>query len=243
MIKSVFITGASGQIGRAAAEAFAQKGYELYLAGNRRYDDLVTFASELEKNCSVKCTCIKLDVKNSLNINEVFKDIFNNGNTIDILVNCAGISKVGLFHDMTDTGWDEIIATNLSSVFYCCRAIAPHMISKKAGRIINISSVFGIYGASCEAAYSATKGAINAFTRSLGKELAPSNIQVNAIAFGAIDTSMNDNLSPEEKNALCEEIPAGRFSSAREAGEFIETVASSPSYLNGQVLQFDGAWI
>ncbi len=243
MAKTIFITGASGQIGMAAANAFAKEGCSLFLTGNKRYTELTEFASSLEKEYSVKCTCIKLDVKNPLNINEVFKNIFNNGQSIDVLVNCAGISKVGLFHDMSDEEWNEIIATNLSSVFYFCRAVAQQMISKKSGKIINISSVFGIYGASCEAAYSATKGAINAFSRSLAKELAPSNIQVNAIAFGAIDTTMNDNLNPDEKNALCEEIPAGRFATAKEAGDFIKTIAFSPDYLNGQVIQFDGAWI
>ena len=163
MAKTIFITGASGQIGMAAANAFAKEGCSLFLTGNKRYTELTEFASSLEKEYSVKCTCIKLDVKNPLNINEVFKNIFNNGQSIDVLVNCAGISKVGLFHDMSDEEWNEIIATNLSSVFYFCRAVAQQMISGKSGKIINISSVFGIYGASCEAAYSATKGAINAF--------------------------------------------------------------------------------
>ena len=116
------------------------------------------------------------------------------------------------------------------------------MIHKKNGCIVNVSSVFGIYGASCEAAYSATKGAINAFSKSMAKELAPSNIRVNAVAFGAIDTQMNQNLTAEERATLEEEIPSGRYGTPEEAGAFLLQVAASPAYLTGQVLSFDGGW-
>lgn len=239
----VIITGASGGIGHGAALAFAKKGYNLALIGNSHYDELCRFTSDLIDNFSIDAAAFNSNVGDADEVHEAFNAIWKHFPAIDILVNCAGISKVGLFHDMSIADWNEIISTNLSSVFYCCREAAPFMIHMQRGKIINISSVFGIYGASCEAAYSATKGGINAFTRSLGKELAPSNIQVNAIAFGAIDTVMNDNLTADEKSALSEEIPAGRFADANEAGEFVVTVAESPSYLNGQIIQFDGAWI
>ena len=117
------------------------------------------------------------------------------------------------------------------------------MIHEKDGRIINISSVWGLVGASCEVAYSATKGAINSFTKALAKELAPSNISVNAVALGAIDTRMNSNLSAEDRLSLCEEIPAGRMASPEEAADFISTISKSPSYFTGEVIKFDGAWI
>ena len=127
---------------------------------------------------------------------------------LDVLINNAGISFVGLLQDMSDAQWSEILNTNLSSVFYCCRSAIGHMVSQKSGKIINISSVWGVSGASCEVAYSATKGRINAFTKALAKELAPSNVQVNAVACGAIDTEMNRFLEEDELIALIEEIPA-----------------------------------
>ena len=130
---------------------------------------------------------------------------------VDILINNAGIAWFGLLTDMTDNDWDKILATNLSSVFYCSRAAIPYMVSKKCGKILNISSMWGTIGASCEVAYSATKSGIHGLTRALAKELAPSNIQVNAIACGVIDTEMNGRLNEEERQDLMDEIPSGRF--------------------------------
>ena len=163
--------------------------------------------------------------------------------SLDVLVNNAGISYIGLFQDMTPDEWNHILNTNLTSVFNCCRLAIPMMVSRKSGRILNISSVWGICGASCEVAYSATKGGINAMTRALAKELAPSSIQVNAIACGAIDTEMNQFLDEEERNALLEEIPAGRMGRAEEVGKLAYQLGSENSYLTGQIIQLDGGWI
>ena len=128
---------------------------------------------------------------------------------VEILINNAGISHIGLLSDMTDEEWSRLIATNLSSAFYCCREAIPHMVSKKSGKILNVSSMWGRSGASCEAAYSASKAGIQGLTQALAKELAPSNIQVNAIAFGVIDTDMNRMLDAEERRALAERsLPA-----------------------------------
>ena len=139
--------------------------------------------------------------------------------------------------------WRTILDTNLSSVFYCCRAVIPMMLKNGQGKIINISSIWGIHGASCEVAYSATKGAVNSFTKALAKELAPSNIQVNAVSFGFIDTDMNAKLSPEEIQDFADSyIPAGRIATAEEAAEFISTVATAGSYCTGQLLGFDGGY-
>ena len=162
--------------------------------------------------------------------------------SLDVLVNNAGISYIGLFQDMTPDEWNHILNTNLT-FFNCCRLAVPMMVSRKSGRILNISSVWGVCGASCEVAYSATKGGINAMTRALAKELAPSSIQVNAIACGAIDTEMNQFLDEEERNALLEEIPAGRMGRAEEVGKLAYQLGSEDSYLTGQIIQLDGGWI
>lgn len=133
--------------------------------------------------------------------------------------------------------------TNVTSAFLCARAAIPYMLRRKSGSIINVSSVWGCVGASCEAAYSASKGAVNALTRALAKELAPSGIAVNAVACGAVDTDMNACFSPEERQEIAEEIPAGRFALPSEAADLIYTLAERPSYLTGQIIRLDGGWI
>ena len=139
--------------------------------------------------------------------------------------------------------WNNCINTNLSSVFYTSKLCIPQMIQKKQGHIINISSVWGNVGASCEVAYSASKGGVNAFTKALAKELAPSGIQVNAIAFGLIDTDMNAHLTDEDKVELTNEIPMGRAGSIEDAGKMVLSILSSPSYMTGQIISMDGGWL
>ena len=173
----------------------------------------------------------------------LFQEIEGSFGPLDILINNAGISQIGLLQDMEFEEWDQLIASNLSSVFHCCKLAIPGMVRKQCGKIINISSVWGVCGASCEAAYSASKGGVNALTRALAKELAPSNIQVNAVACGAIDTDMNRFLSPGEREALLMEIPAGRMGRPEEAAELVFRLTEAPSYLTGQVIRLDGGWI
>ena len=173
----------------------------------------------------------------------MFTCIYEKYDALDVLVNNAGIAHIGLFTDMTNEEWNRLLQTNLSSVFYCCHAAVPNMVSKKSGKIINISSMWGSVGASCEVAYSATKSGVHGLTRALAKELAPSNIQVNAIACGCIDTSMNAQLDTEERSSLEEEIPAGRFGSPQEIADFVMKLADSPSYLTGQIIGMDGGFI
>ena len=162
---------------------------------------------------------------------------------IDVLINNAGIASIGLLTDMDIEDWNRILSTNLTSVFSTCRCAVPCMVHNKQGKIINISSVWGIVGASCEVAYSACKGGVNAFTRALAKELAPSNIQVNAIACGVIDTDMNACFSPEERRELEDEIPAGRYGTPEDVAELAFSLAAGHSYLTGQVITLDGGWI
>ena len=183
------------------------------------------------------------DVGNAGDVRRVFRQICDVRGGLDILVNNAGISYVGLLTDMSDADWERTIETNLSSIFYCSRAAIPYMVSKKQGKIINISSMWGRVGASCEAAYSAAKAGVNGLTMALAKELAPSNIQVNAIACGVIDTAMNACFSEEERQTLMDEIPAGRFGTPEETARLVLDLAENHPYLTGQVIGFDGGFI
>ncbi len=162
---------------------------------------------------------------------------------VDVLVNNAGISYVGLLTDMSYLEWQQVINTNLSSCFITCKHVIPSMVSKKNGKIINISSVWGNVGASMEVAYSASKGGMNSFTKALAKELAPSNIQVNAIACGVIDTDMNKCFREEDMEALIEEIPADRIGKAEEVAKLALQLCIGNEYLTGQIITLDGGWI
>ena len=172
-----------------------------------------------------------------------FHEIETKLGSIDILINNAGISCFGLLQDTTPEQWDAMITSNLNSVFYCSKLAIPEMLSKKSGKILSISSVWGNVGASMEVPYSTTKGAINAFTKALAKELGPSNIQVNAIACGMIDTEMNAVLSEDDITAITEEIPAGRMGTPEEVAELAFAITKKNDYLTGQIITLDGGWI
>lgn len=241
--KTVLITGASGGIGRAAALAFARtKRYNLVLGCCRNEEALRAYNDTLVDTYGVTSVVVRANVGDRAEVEHLFSEAEKAFGGVDILINNAGISFVGLLTDMTDADWDQILATNLSSCFYCSRRAIPYMLHQKDGRIINVSSVWGNAGASCEVAYSATKGGVNAMTKALAKELAPSGIQVNAAAFGCIDTEMNGHLSEEDKAELSYEIPMGRFAAPEEAGNFLLALAESERYLTGQILTFDGGW-
>ncbi|MBQ4537679.1 MAG: SDR family NAD(P)-dependent oxidoreductase [Lachnospiraceae bacterium] len=239
MTKSVLITGASRGIGKATACRFAEAGYDLYLTCISSIDSLNVFAAELSAAYSVSCIAIQADMGNFEDVKKVFSQIED----LDILINNAGISHVGLLSDMTPAEWQHIMNTNLNSCFYTAKLAIPLFLKKHSGKIINVSSVWGNVGASMEVAYSASKGGINAFTKALAKELAPSNIQVNAIAFGAIDTDMNACFSKEDLQNLASEIPTDRLGTATEAAQMIYSVTQTPEYLTGQVITMDGGWI
>jgi 3-oxoacyl-[acyl-carrier protein] reductase len=162
--------------------------------------------------------------------------------SLDVLINNAGISYVGLLTDMSPTEWHKVMHTNLDACFYTSKLAVPLMLQNHSGRIINISSVWGNVGASMEVAYSASKGGANTFTKALAKELAPSNIQVNAIACGLIDTDMNKCFSPEDLEAVTAEIPADRMGSPEEIAKLTYQLATAPTYLTGQIITIDGGW-
>lgn len=243
MSKTALITGASRGIGAATARLLAQSHPVIGIISRNQDGALEQLASEIIGHTSCTCIAYSGDVSDYSFVREVIADLAVRGGGIDTIVNNAGISLVGLFQDTTPEQFQHILQTNLTSVYNVCHAALPGMIQKQAGKILNVSSVWGIVGASCEVAYSATKGAINSMTKALAKELAPSHIAVNAVAFGAIDTTMNNHLSPEEKQTLCEEIPAGKMATPEEAALCIKHLLDMPEYFNGEVVKFDGGWI
>lgn len=238
----VLITGSSRGIGRAAALVFASHGHPVVINCKKDRERLLETQKEIEA-LGAPCLAVFADVGDEEDCARLFSKAEQAFGPVGILVNNAGISHVGLFQDMSLSEWNRIIQTNLTSVFLCCREAVPSMIRQGAGSIVNISSVWGVSGASCEAAYSASKGGVGAFTQALAKELAPSHIQVNALACGAIDTEMNEFLSEEDRQALEDEIPAGRMGKPEEAGETIFRLATASPYLTGQIIRLDGGWI
>lgn len=243
MNKSAIITGASRGIGCECAHTFAKAGYNLSLCCLNNIDSLNEMALSLSEKYNIKILTFQGDAGDYDFAENLVQKTLDAFGSIDILINNAGMSHIGLLQDMTPLEWDKIISTNLTSVFNFCKNTIPSMVSKHQGKIINISSVWGNVGASCEVAYSATKGGINSFTKALGKELAPSNIQVNAIACGIIDTDMNKCFSDEERNELMEEVPAGRFAKPSEVSELALSLCQGNDYLTGQIITFDGGWI
>ena len=241
--KTVFITGASRGIGRAIALRFAAAGFQLALCCRQNAQLLKDLQQLIIREYDTDCLIYTADTGDYRQMEAMITDTLNHFHHIDVLVNNAGISYIGLLTDMRPEDWQQIVSTNLTSVFNSCRLTVPGMVHNQAGKIINISSVWGCCGASCEVAYSATKGGINAFTQALAKELAPSNIQVNAIACGAIDTEMNAFLSEEDRQALTDEIPAGRFGQPEEVAELVLDLSEKHSYLTGQIIRLDGGWI
>ena len=239
MRKKALITGASRGIGAAAARALAQDGYDLFLVCKSSKEALERVRQELTQQYGIFCETALCDVSNAREVETMIK----NAGEIHVLVNNAAVSYVGLLTDMSLREWHQVMDTNLNSLFYICRLVVPQMVHRKEGKILNISSVWGKAGASMEVAYSASKGGVNSFTKALARELSPSNIQVNGIAFGVIDTEMNACFSAEELRLLEEEIPAGRMGSVREAGELIRLIIGAPAYLTGQILTMDGGWI
>lgn len=243
MKQTALITGASRGIGAALAETFAHAGYQLTLCCHKSQEQLRDLADQLQKKYHTPVLIFIGDVGEYAFVEDMVKQTLDTFGSIDVLINNAGISYIGLLTDMTIDDWNQIVATNLTSVFSACRCTVPSMVHNKSGRIINISSVWGNVGASCEVAYSACKGGINSFTRALGKELAPSNITVNAIACGVIDTDMNRCFSEEERAELVAEIPAERMGQPQEVAELALSIASGHAYLNSQIITLDGGWI
>lgn len=240
---TVLVTGGSGGIGAAIAERFAFVGMNVVIHYMKSHEA----ANEVARRCmaySGKVMTVTADLRSKEQIIRMREKLENHGLKPDILVNNAGLSHYGLLSDVTEEEWDEVMAVNVKGTFMCTQAFMPHMISQRYGRIINVSSIWGISGASCEVLYSTTKGGINAFTKALAKEAAPSGVTVNAVAPGAVETSMLDHLDRDELASLQEEIPAGRLARPDEISSLIYFLALPESgYINGQVISPNGGWV
>ena len=236
--KYAMVTGASRGIGCAIAKRLAQEGYHLYLTCRNSFEALTELADSLADKYDIDVIPFRADMGSYEDTARIFAQI----DRLDVLVNNAGISYVGLLHEMSVEDWQEVMHTNLDSMYYTCRHAVPLMLREHRGRIINISSVWGSVGASMETAYSASKGGVNSFTKALAKELAPSNIPVNAIACGIIDTDMNSCFSAAELDEIRAEIPADRIGQPEEAAQMVVSLLQAPLYMTGQVITMDGGW-
>lgn len=237
--KTALITGASRGIGAAIATLLAENGYHLVLTCDKSISTLIKLSEQIMDKYSVSCTALQADMSKEEDVLQIFEHIKH----LDVVVNNAGISHVGLLSDMTAAEWHRVLGVNLDSCFYTSRAAIPLMLHNHTGHIINISSVWGNVGASTEVAYSASKGGMNAFTRALAKELAPSGIRVNAIACGVIDTRMNSCFTEDDMTNLKNEIPADRLGTPMEVAQLVLQLITGPAYLTGQVITLDGGWI
>ena len=243
MNKTAFVTGASRGIGRAIAIRLAEAGYNLSLVCEKREPLLNNLAHNIRsEHANIRILTASGDISSPEFVEEMRERTEENFGAIDVLINNAGISYVGLLTDMSVEDWDRVMNVNLRSCFLTSKAFLPGMINKKSGKIINISSIWGQAGASCEVCYSASKGGMDSFTKALAKEVAPSGISVNAISCGVIDTDMNDNLSDEEKALLAEEIPAGRFGKPDEVAKAVITLLNTDNYLTGQIIGINGGF-
>lgn len=241
MYNYTLVTGASRGIGKAIALEFASHGHNLIILSSKSPSELDIVKSEI-LSYNVDCKSYTIDVSDYFQIETLKNSLSAFDINIDCIVNNAGISYFGLIQDMNIDDWHKIIDTNLSSAFYTTKVFLDDMIKKRNGCIINISSVFGNIGASCEVAYSASKGGINSFTKALAKEVAPSGIRVNAISCGAIHTSMNGRLSSDEISDLEDEIPIGRMGTCTEVAKLAYSIYCMNEYMTGQVISIDGGW-
>lgn len=242
MNPTVLVTGASGGIGSAIATRFAREGYRVAIHYNHHREKAEQLVQEL-RNQNPLVIAVQADISNEQQVKNMMEEVTQQLGGIDILINNAGFAQQKLFTDITSDEWKKMFDVHVNGAFYCIQAVLPWMIHNKKGKIINISSMWGTSGASCEVAYSASKSGINGFTKALAKELAPSNVQVNAIACGVIDTSMNDQLTSEERKALEEEIPAGRYGTPKEIAQMVWNIVHAPEYMTGQIIGVDGGFL
>ncbi len=240
-MKTVIVTGGSRGIGEAIVRLLAEKDYNIILNYNKSEEKAKQIQNELKqkgKNIEI----FKADVSKREEVKKLILFTIEKFKIIDVLINNAGISQTKLFTDISDEEWNNMVQTNLNSVFYCTQEVLPTMINNKNGCIINISSIWGITGASCEVSYSVAKAGIDGMTKALAKELGPSNIRVNSIAPGIIDTDMNKEYTKEEIEEIKNEIPLGRIGKAIDVARCVNWLVED-EYTTGQIISPNGGWL
>ena len=241
--KCVIITGASRGIGRACALHFARLGgWRIVITAAASREALEALAAELRTFPDTDCLAVIADAADEASIRALYAETDRAFGAPDVLISNAGCDWVGLLQDMPLIAWERLMAVNVTGAFLCIREAIPRMLKKGSGSILLMSSVYGQAGAACEAAYAASKGAINALTRSLSQELSGSGIKVNALAPGAVDTAMNGYLSDDDRLALAEDIPAGRLCTPEEVAALAYDITCCHPYLTGQIITLDGGW-
>ncbi len=239
-MKTALITGGTKGIGKAIAFEFLKQGYEVVL--NYNSDEQSALSAQEEFNMQGYCpVLLRADVSNDAQVKQMFKEFFEIYEKLDVLVNNAGISLVRVIQETSQCDWDKVFGVNVKGVFHCSKAVTDRMIGNGGGSIINISSIWGEVGASCETAYSAAKGAVIAFTKALAKELAPSKVRVNCVSPGVIDTQMNSHLTEEETRELIEQIPLGRIGYPEDVAKACLYLAEA-EYVTGEILSVGGGF-
>lgn len=243
MAKTALVTGASRGIGAAVAVALAEMGMDVAV----HYHQNRTGAEQTAARCralGVRAQLFACDISQSAAVDRMCAEIRDRLGAPLILVNNAGVDAFGLLTDTTDAEWRRVMGTDLDGVFYCCRALIPGMVHEKYGRIVNISSMWGVAGASCEAVYSAAKAGVIGLTKALARELGPSGITVNAVAPGVIRTDMNARHSAETMAALCEETPLGRIGEPQDVAAAVAFLTSERAgFITGQIIGADGGYL
>lgn len=241
-MKTVVVTGASKGIGRAVAKEFANNGYNVVICYNNSVSDAQQLLNEVSQ--TTRAIAVRVDVSKEDDVKsmvEITKKTFGN---IDVLANCAGVSDTRLLIDSTKEDYDFVFDTNMRGTYNTCKLVGREMLSNQSGKIINISSIWGLRGGSCESVYSASKGAIIAFTKALAKELGPNGINVNAVAPGFIQTDMTKNVTNEIKQEIMESSALGRLGTPEDVANIVLFLASEKSeFITGQVIGVDGGWL
>ena len=239
-MKTVIVTGGSRGIGAAIVKELAKNNYNVVLNYNNSEEAAKQIQKELQEE-NIKIEIFKADVSKREEVKKIVKFTLDKFKNIDVLINNAGIDQIKPFMDITDEDWNKMLQVNLNSVFYCSQEVLENMIHNKKGCIINISSIWGITGASCEVHYSASKAAIDGMTKALAKEMGPSNIRVNSIAPGLVDTDMNKDITSKELEELKKEIPLGRIAKPEEIVNSIKWLIED-DYITGQEISRNGGW-
>ncbi len=238
-MKTVLVTGGARGIGKAISKKFADEGWRVLI----NYNTSEKAAKELEEEIGKdRCKAYKADISSYEEVKKMVSDILQEFGKVDVLINNAGIAGQKLFCDITPDDWKKMFSVNVDGVYNVTSLILPSMINEKSGSVINISSIWGMVGASCEVHYSASKAAIIGFTKALAKEVAPSNITVNCIAPGIVETDMMFGLDDEERQSLIDETPLGKFGSGDDIARSAYFLAND-SFITGQVLSPNGGFV